>query len=111
MNIGTIDYASPNTPPEYKCSQCGATGIKMWRQYQTFADNIDLLCADDAMKAEKKKGTVGDDGKWDDGYGRTDQIGGCVPAVPTEEGYTSVPFKGVQWWKKLPLRKVKEQSE
>jgi hypothetical protein len=39
----------------------------------------------------------------------SDQIGGCVPAVPCEDaltfwGYTSVPSEGVAWWKRLPLR-------
>jgi hypothetical protein len=111
MNIGTVDYSVPVTPPEYKCSKCGATGIKLWRQYQTFTHHINLLCAADAMKAEKKKGVVGDDGKRESELGdRTDQIGGLVPAVPTEEGntywgYTSVPLKGVNWWKRLPTRK------
>src|SRR5688572_17950138 len=110
MNIGTVDYSVSVTPADYKCSKCGATGIKLWRQYQTFADYIDLLCAADAMKAEKKKGVVGEDGKRESEYGMTDQIGDLVPAVPTQEGdtywgYTSVPQDGVDWWKRLPTRK------
>lgn len=89
----------------YKCSKCRARGVKLWRQYQTMADFLELLCLACAEKDQKKE--LGDDG---------DQIGWLVPAVPTELpnadgcipkaetfwGYTSVPGWGVKWWYDLP---------
>lgn len=100
-----IKYASGKAPDEYKCGECGATGCKLWREYQTFAPR--LLCAGCAMTDQKKTGSVDADGFRVYEYGRTDQIGWYVPAVPDEEGigywgYTSVPSAGVAWWRALP---------
>ena len=105
-------------PPEgaYRCSQCDAHGCKLWRQNSTFLDHIELLCV---VCAGEDQGhdidRVNDAGLiptkifttpsnkyeiW------TDQIGGLVPAVPTNDGtfwgYTSVPADGVKWWRGLP---------
>jgi hypothetical protein len=88
---------------EYKCDDCGATGVKLWREYQTFLDHQTLRCIDCAQKDQKEEvePLV---------RGRGDQIGWLVPAVPTVEmdtfwGYTSVPDNQVDWWWDLPLRK------
>ncbi len=120
------------TPKGYACSACGATNCKLWRQYQTFADNIELKCAN-CSGADVS--TLDDDGNVEsDLYGpkgqpvhdlsgqfvgllgseecpmpRTDQLGGLMPAVPTEEGdtfwgYTSVPAAGCRWWRALPSK-------
>ncbi len=112
------DYAS-GAPDAYRCSQCPAHGVKLWRQYQTCADYIKLLCCDCAVhdqvvRSSIEPGTVvGDDGKIDFCGMRSDQIGWLVPAVPCEDddtywGYTSVPQAGVEWWKRLPTRSAKQ---
>lgn len=104
-----VDYASLMTPPSYRCGTCGATGVKLWRDYQTFLEHQTLLCARCACTEQKKdvhridaRGRIRDQL-----VGRTDQIGSRIPAVPTEAndtfwGYTSVPDAGCQWWDRLP---------
>lgn len=90
----------------YKCTGCGAEGRKLWRQYNTFADHIKLLCAGCACRDKGIENTIGADGKRETDMGRTDQIGSLVPAVPCDEGetfwgYSSVPQEDVDWWKSL----------
>jgi len=29
--------------PDYVCSKCGAFGLRLWRQTNTFADHLELL--------------------------------------------------------------------
>lgn len=105
---GLVNYNENVTPKNYKCSVCGARGKKMWRQYQTFLSHIELMCAECALKDQKKQGPVDELGYLqDDLCGRIDQIGWMIPAVPDEEGqtywgYTSVPQEGVLWWRRLP---------
>lgn len=95
-------------PISYTCETCGAAGVKLWRDYQTFVDNSDLLCA---VCAGQREGDdvleIDADGYRPGAYGRTDQIGSMVPAVITIEGdtfwgYTSVPPDRVSWWRALP---------
>jgi hypothetical protein len=90
----------------YKCSKCDAENCKLWRQYNTCTDYIELMCCICACKDQKqdysKRDKEGKGGKYN-----SDQIGGLVPAVPTEDketywGYTSVPQDLCVWWKKLP---------
>jgi hypothetical protein len=107
---GKTDYASALTPEGYRCAGCGAAGVKLWRQYNTFLDHIDLYCVDCAVRDQGVETTVGEDGRRESAHGLTDQIGNLVPAVPDEEGetfwgYTSVPQAGVAWWRQLPLRR------
>lgn len=90
-------------PPEYVCSACGLTGVRLFRQYQTFADCISLLCTKCAIK---------DQGE-DSISHIPHNIGWLVAAVPTENGdtywgYTSVPNAGVRWWDNLPVWLPKE---
>ncbi|OGL74603.1 hypothetical protein A3C96_02125 [Candidatus Uhrbacteria bacterium RIFCSPHIGHO2_02_FULL_60_10] len=105
-----VDYSRLGTPAGYKCDRCGAVGCKLWREYQTFADHTLLLCCDCAAKDQEKDiGSMGHDGRYENDYGKSDQIGWYVPAVPTEDGdafwgYTSVPEAGCKWWYSLPLR-------
>jgi hypothetical protein len=97
---------------DYKCSKCGAKNCKLWREYQTFANQTELMCAPCAAKDQKKDiSSIDVDGMRlceIIGHGqRTDQIGWMVPAVPTVEGdtfwgYTSVPDDRCEWWRKLP---------
>ena len=105
-------YETLVIPDSYKCSRCNLHGVKLWRQYNTFVDHLELLCwrcADPASKPDNE-GYVTDI----DLNIRTDQLndkvghtGSLVPAVVTEEGvgfwgYTSVPIKGCAWWRALP---------
>lgn len=93
-----VNYASGKAPKNYKCSECKAHGVRLWREYQSFTAN--LKCVDCSEKEQKKKFDAS----------KSDQIGWRIAAVPDEEGvgywgYTSVPAAGVKWWWALPLRK------
>lgn len=99
------DTSKIKMPENYKCTKCGIHGHKMWRQYNTFADFIELMCVRCAEKEEKtslyfRSLHCGDRIK-------SDTIGGLVPAIPDGEGsywgYTSVPEAECQWWYNLPL--------
>jgi hypothetical protein len=107
---------------KYTCARCPAAGVKLWRQSHTFADCVELLCVDCACQDEGvDAATVGEDGRrrlkmYGHYCGRTDQIGGLVPAVPTEKGatywgYTSVPQDRCDWWDRLPLRKPADEGQ
>lgn len=91
--------------PDYRCGECGASGLKLWRRYQTFLEHQALLCADCAVCDQKKPGAIGEDGR----YEGAESIGWLVPAVPAPEGsywgYTAVPEPGVDWWRALPTRR------
>jgi hypothetical protein len=103
--FGSFKYGMFLVPAGYHCVRCGLHGVKLWRQYQTFVDEVELLCADCAMTNQKEAGRVDEDGKHETEFGRCDQIGWLVPAVPTEEGgYTSVPEAGCAWWDAMPTR-------
>lgn len=113
MRTVSFSYATQRPPKNYKCADCGVSGCKLWREYQTCSPQ--LLCCDCAGKNQKRdvrqiddKGQVPDP----DINGRKSvSIGWYVPAVPDEEGlgywgYTSVPDVGVKWWEALPTRAV-----
>jgi hypothetical protein len=80
----------------YKCGGCGATGVRLWRRWNTFVSHQSLtckLCSELDQSAAMMRGH--------------DQIGSRIPAVPTEEndtfwGYSSVPDDAVQWWLGMP---------
>lgn len=107
----TVDYGTTAVPRWYRCSYCGARGVKLWRDYQTYADKTPLWCADCAESLARI--TKGASWKSPFALGTGDQISWRVPAVPTQQstakrreywGYTSVPQAGVDWWKRLPTR-------
>ena len=105
------NYLGGKVPAGYKCDACGATGIKLWRQYQTCAPR--LLCAPCACKDQGKPDDVNASGCR--GRRGGDQIGWYVPAVPDEEGvgywgYSSVPQAGVTWWQRLPTRASEQKG-
>jgi hypothetical protein len=97
---------------DYRCSKCGLTGHKLWRQSHVCADQIDLLCATCAESDQKEShpGEKIEVGKsYVDGH-LTDQLGSLVPAIPVEDedtfwGYTSTPNEGCLWWHQLPTFK------
>lgn len=113
----TIDYTKHAVPDGYVCADCGAFGVKLWREYQTFLENQVLRCCKCAGKSQNKDvSSIDADGKRVDQTGcRTDQIGWLVPAVPTEDGsywgYTSVPAEGCIWWRRLPNRPGEAEAE
>jgi len=106
--IDGVDYREDKTPADYKCDSCGATGVKLWREYQTFADCTELRCARCAAKvSDKDISNMEVDGSRKTDLGKIDQIGWYVPAIPVEGqntywGYSSVPDEGVKWWRGLP---------
>jgi hypothetical protein len=108
--MNKLNYKSKEVPDNYRCTVCGRHGCKMWRQYNTMADYIELLCVDCAMKDQKVLYAVDDNGYHKSEFGdRIDQIEWLIPAIPTDGidtywGYTSVPQNGVKWWRRLPLR-------
>jgi len=109
-------YHTNEVPDFYKCSVCGAKGIKLWRQYNTCPDYLELMCAPCGCKNQKIEDNVDEQGKAALGIlqgMRCDQLMSLVPAVPCEDsdtywGYTSVPELGVQWWRRLPTRCAQE---
>lgn len=118
-DFGVVDYSKNTTPKGYICSKCGTTNVKLWRQYQTFLNHIELMCVKCAGESEEKDvSSIDDDGKINSEIGgKTDQIGWLIPAVPTEDGqsfwgYSSVPQDGVNWWKNLKsLSDIKQERK
>lgn len=99
--LKAFKYTEGKCPERYVCTKCGASECKLWRQYQTLREHIELLCISCAEKDQKKKCELEEGG--------SDAIGWLVPAVPTEDGetywgYTSVPISGCDWWDSLPMR-------
>lgn len=93
--MANVNYKSLTTPDSYKCSTCGKSGVKLWREYMTFGPIL-LWCLDCVEKDQKRKLD----------HSHPHDIGWRVAAVPDEEGvgywgYTSVPQAGVEWWDSL----------
>jgi len=87
-----------DTPTNYICKECGKTGVRLYREYQTFLEHITLRCFACALKNQNAKGSETES---------KHSIGWLVAAVPTEDnltywGYTSVPQSGIEWWERLP---------
>ena len=91
-----FSYSDNTTPDGYKCDDCGATGVRLYRLYQTFLDHQRLRCHKCACKNQSQNPDTESE----------HSIGWLVAAVPTEDGdtywgYTSVPQAGVEWWNRL----------
>lgn len=97
----------PSTWERYRCDSCGAHGVKLWREY---GDDAKRRCA----ACLRPEGGVDELGRCEITYGgrtdggRTDQVDGWLPFVPTPDGgtwgYTSVPGSALLWWRTLPTR-------
>lgn len=104
MPTNTEQPAAAVVPEDYVCGVCHAHGCKLWRDYNGSPPR--LMCATCAAANEGK--SVADiDAEGLRGENRTDQIGYCVPAVPTADGfgyhgYGKVPKEAVAWWTALP---------
>ena len=92
----------------YKCSKCGVSGVKLWRE--SFSFHVELVC----FKCSGDKRELSADGFVESAYVGvlTDQIAGSlVPAVMVDGqsnvfwGYTSVPDADVLAWRALPNEK------
>lgn len=99
-----VNYSRAVTPAEYKCGCCGATGVKLWRSYNTVLEQQALKCRACAQVEQKRTHD------WNEG----DAIGWLVPAVPTVKGdtfwgYSSVPQAGCRWWHQLEPRSTSER--
>ena len=95
------------TPEGYVCKDCGAKGVRLYREYQTFLNHQHLRCRECAAKDQKPELDELVASGLRDLNEREHSIGWLVAAVPTEEGdtywgFTSVPQAGVEWWESLP---------
>lgn len=93
-----FSYKDNIIPEKYICEECNKSGVRLYREYQTFLENQTLRCKFCAMKNQNKQKPDSES---------EHSIGWLVAAVPTEDGttywgYTSVPEDGVQWWNNLP---------
>ena len=100
-------YANGKTPADYRCSQCGESGVRLYRQWNTVVEHIQLLCTACALQDQNKAAP-------DSPSGHT--IGWLASAVPCEEhdtywGHCSVPLAGVRWWERLPVRQEKKPTD
>lgn len=108
IEIKPFLYSDGKTPDGYVC-KCGASNVRLYREYQTFLNHQELSCTTCAIKEYNETHHK----PWDpESSDRSSEIGWLVAAVPTEDGstfwgYTSVPQDGVDWWDNLP---VKESS-
>lgn len=96
------DPRSPFTV-NYRCGKCKSTDVKLWRGVHGCADKDgnELLCA----RCLAPNVEVDASGKAPSDYGRSDQVGGWLPAVPVDDtfwGYSSVPSQDLEWWLTLP---------
>jgi len=95
-------------PTHYECKNCGARGVKLWREYQISQPT--LLCRKCSEIEQKDSRSVFQREQ------NNDQIAWRVPAVPDMVpvgkdwklpdgyafwGYTSVPVLSMQWWEGL----------
>lgn len=96
--VAPFSYRDATAPDGYICGDCNATGVRLYREYQTFLEHQKLRCRHCAMKNQFR--TYADGPK-------EHSIGWLVAAVPTEDGtgywgFSSVPDEGVSWWERLP---------
>jgi hypothetical protein len=100
----------PEVLAQYKCEECDAAGVKLWRLPHHASGLKCNQCIGVDVDAGGRAplepiGDISFHGQ------QCDQIKGWLPAVPTEShdfgfwGYSTVPIRGVDWWKKLPARK------
>lgn len=109
--MGPCDYASSATPRGYDCGSCKATGVRLYREYQTFLSHQALLCRACVIKETGGLHYDGDPRYSSKSEHQIGQSRTLVAAVPTEEGdtfwgFTSVPRPGVQWWDRLPKERT-----
>lgn len=115
-----IDFVANLLRRKPKCQACKRSGVKLWREYNTFLDAQSFECGPCALKSALKgsncsyKGPVDEQGRVTVSYPshpeippeKTYAIGWRVPAIPDGEGsywgYTSAPTEAIQKWISLP---------
>lgn len=101
------DYNSDAVAPDYRCAECGVTGVKLWRLWIIGAWHITCARCTAAPKQIDISGMT-PHGQIPGRYiPLTDQLNDRIPAIPTEKGdtwcgYTTVPQAGIAWWCRLP---------
>lgn len=91
-----FSYRKPVTPEGYRCEDCGAVGIRLYRDTgRIFLSRIHLSCGRCELRLNPNAVIS---------RGRIDQM---VAAVPTEDGsamwgFACIPDDGVEWWFSLP---------
>lgn len=96
--VMAFSYGDQRTPEGYRCGDCDADGVRLYRRYQTMLGGKELRCRACALKEQRRDNPE---------HESEHTIGWLVAAVPTEDGstywgYTSVPDAGVDWWNRLP---------
>lgn len=104
-----FSFRDPEVPAWYRCDQCSVHGVRLYRDYNTFASNIDVLCATCAEVHQKKPRGFVEQPDPHTGRVHDDQIGWMIAAVPTEGDSTfwgrgAVPTAGCAWWFSMPIR-------
>lgn len=100
--------------PPYECSRCHVTGVKLWREYQSF--ELILRCARCSCLVQGIVYDVDEKGVRQGSHGPTDQIGWDVPAVTDPDGggfwgYTSTPLAHYALWENLPTERPWPSAE
>ncbi len=90
-----IDYSQNKTPSNYVCHNCGATGVRLWRENIDIS-KISLLCFGCCSKCNENQ----------DANDKKNRL--RIRAIPTEEndtfwGKKSAPKEGISWWESLPV--------
>lgn len=97
----------------YKCHECGAHDLKLWRECQKIDFRTKLFCAACAEKNQQKE----HEENWKSQFllGTGSGIGFLIPAIPKGEniffGYSFIPESGMKWWKNLPKNQIKMKTE
>lgn len=55
-------YLDGKIPEYYTCGECGARGVKLWREYQTFLEHQSLRCLNCACREQNKVRIPTEDG-------------------------------------------------
>ena len=105
--IKNLNYSKPLIPVDYRCDDCLKHGVRLWRQLAMKTSDTPLLCS---FCAEERERSWREE-NWKSLFNRTfgTSIGNFVPAIPIEGqnsfwGNTSIPEKGFNWWKNLPVK-------
>jgi hypothetical protein len=56
-------YLEGKVPKDYVCGECGASGVKLWRDYNTFLEHQSLRCLPCACHEQGKVRTPTEDGR------------------------------------------------
>lgn len=100
------DFQTMGCDESYFCSDCGHTGIRLWRD-AIFTSGINLICLDCLEKERGGKIVNSPDDFTFIGPGNGKSC--KIPAVPSLAGkgwfgMFVVPAEGIAWWRRLPTR-------